>query len=178
MLKPRILVAATMMLIAAATRLFPHPANFAPITAIALFGGATLYDKRLAFGVPLLAMLLSDAFIGFHDTMPFVYGSFALIVCIGMVLRTRRGLLPLAGAASTSSILFFVITNFGVWTAGSIYPKSFPGLVACYVAAVPFFQNTLFGDAVYTAALFGGLAIAEARFPMLRTQDPNPLRQQ
>ena len=170
MSKPRFFAAATMIAIAAATRLLPHPANFAPITAIALFGGATFSDRRIAFALPLLAMLLSDAIIGFHDTMLFVYGSFALIVGIGITVRARQRVLPLAGAALMSSILFFIITNFGSWAMGPLYPKSLAGIAECYVAAIPFFQNTLLGDAVYTAALFGGLALAEWRFPALREQ--------
>lgn len=173
----RLVVLVAMILAAAASRLIPHPPNFAPIGAMALFGGACFASKRVAFLVPLAAMLVSDLAIGllsgdlslgFHRLIPVVYGSFALIVCLGFLLRRRRSLFPVAGAALASSILFFVLTNFGVWALGSWYPKTWEGLVACYVAAIPFFHNTLLGDAVYTTVLFGGLALAERGWPVLR----------
>lgn len=173
----RFLVLAGMILAAAASRLLPHPPNFTPIGAMALFGGACLSDRRLAFLLPLAAMWLSDLALGalhgspsfgLHRLTPVVYGSFALIVCLGFRLRNRRSPLPIAGATLAGSVLFFVLTNFGVWALGSGYPKSWAGLLACYVAAIPFFHNTLLGDAVYAAALFGGLALAEKRLPALR----------
>jgi hypothetical protein len=166
-----------MILAAGASRLIPHPPNFAPIGAMALFGGACFADRRAAFVVPLAAMLLSDLVIGLlsgnlamglHRLIPVVYGSFALIVCLGFWLRRRRKVVPVGGAALASSVLFFALTNFGVWALGSLYPKTWDGLVACYVAAIPFFHNTLLGDAVYTAVLFGGLALAEKGLPALR----------
>jgi hypothetical protein len=157
-----------MILATAASRLIPHPPNVASITAVALFGGAYLSDKRLAFLVPLAALFLSDLILGFYSHMEIVYGSFASVVCIGFWLQKKSSALRIAGAALASSILFFVVTNFGVWAFGSMYPKTTAGLLTCYVAAIPFFQNTLLGDALYTAALFGGFALAEKRFPILR----------
>ncbi|MCI0330697.1 MAG: hypothetical protein L0196_07065 [candidate division Zixibacteria bacterium] len=181
MYRLRFLVLVGMILAAAASRLIPHPPNLAPIGAIALFGGACFAHRRAALVVPLAAMFLSDLAIGvlsgnlslgLHRLIPVVYGSFALIVCLGFWLRTRRTLVPIAGAMLTSSVLFFVLTNFGVWALGAWYPKTWGGLVACYVAAIPFFHNTLLGDAVYTTILFGGLALAERGFPALRTPAP------
>jgi hypothetical protein len=165
------------MILAAASRLIPHPPNFAPIGAMALFGGACFAHRRAAFVVPLAAMFLSDLAIGLlsgnlslglHRLIPVVYGSFGLIVCLGFWLRTRRTVVPIAGATLAGSVLFFVLTNFGVWALGSLYPNTWEGLVACYVAAIPFFHNTLLGDAVYSTALFGGLALAEKGLPALR----------
>ncbi len=170
-----------MILAAAGSRLIPHPPNFAPIGAMALFGGACFASRRVAFLVPLLAMFVSDLVIGFlsgdlslglHRLIPVVYGSFALIVCLGFWLRPRRKVVPIAGAALASSLLFFGLTNFGVWALGSWYPKTWAGLVACYVAAIPYFRNTLLGDAVYTTVLFGGLALVERGFPALRPPAP------
>jgi hypothetical protein len=103
-----------------------------------------------------------------HGLIPVVYGSFVLIVCLGFLLRGRRKVVQIAGATLAGSLLFFVLTNLGVWAMGSLYPKTWEGLVACYVAAIPFFQNTLLGDAVYATLLFGGLALAEKSFPALR----------
>lgn len=168
MTKPRLLVLICMILAAAASRLIPHPPNMASITAVALFGGAYLTDKRLAFLVPMAALLLSDLILGLYSHMEIIYGSFALVACIGLLLRRKRTPLRIAGAALLSSVLFFVVTNFGVWAFGSLYPKTIAGLVTCYVAAIPFFQNTLAGDALYTAVLFGGFALAERWIPALR----------
>ena len=166
--KPRSTVLSGMILAAAAARLVPHAPNFTPIAAIALFGGAHFADKRLAFGVPLAALLLSDLVLGFYHGMAVVYGSFALIVGLGLWLRSRRTIWPIAGAALVSSLLFFLVTNFGVWVAGSLYPQTLSGLGACYVAAIPFFRNTLGGDLFFSAVLFGGFALAEKRFHSLR----------
>ena len=168
MTKPRLLVLVGMILAAAASRLIPHPPNVASITAVALFGGAYLSDKRLAFLVPVAALFLSDLVLGLYSHMEVIYGSFILVVCVGLMLRRKRTPLRLAGAALSSSIIFFVITNFGVWAFGSLYPKTMAGLATCYVAAIPFFQNTLVGDALYTAVLFGGFALAERWIPALR----------
>ncbi len=164
----RFAVVLGMVLTAAASRLIPHPPNLTPIAAIALFGGAYFADKRLAFLVMLAAMLLSDLAIGLHRELPVVYACFATTVCIGLWLRGRRRAPLIAGAALGSSILFFVVTNFGVWALSSLYPKTMEGLIACYLAAIPFFKNTLVGDVFYTALLFGGFKLAEHRFPVLR----------
>lgn len=172
---PRFRIVVGMILTAAISRLIPHPPNFTPIAAIALFGGAYFRDKRTAFLIPLAAMLLSDLILGLlrygvgvvGSSMPFVYASFALIVSLGFRLREHRSVDRIIGAAFASSILFFVITNFGVWVAGSLYPRTIEGLVTCYVAAIPFFQNTLLSNALYTTLLFGGFSLAERRFPAL-----------
>jgi hypothetical protein len=168
MLRPRQEVLIMMILAAALTRLIPHPPNFAPIGALALFGGAYLSDKRFAFLVPFAAMLLSDLILGFYAHMEWVYGSFGLIVCVGLGLQSRRRAGWIAGASLSSSVLFFAITNFGVWAGGSLYAKGFAGLMACYVAAIPFFGNTVRGDGFYSLILFGGFALLERRFVILR----------
>ena len=107
MLKPRHKVLIGMILVAALSRLAPHPPNFVPIGALALFGGAQFADKRVAFLVPLAAMLLSDLAIGFYAHMEWVYGSFALITCVGLWLRSHRTAWGIAGASLTASTLFF-----------------------------------------------------------------------
>src|SRR5205085_10901463 len=131
MSKPRLVVLVLMILAAAASRLIPHPPNLASITAVALFGGAYLSEKRLAFIVPLAALFLSDLVLGLYSHMEVVYGSFALVVCVGLLLRKRRSPLRIAGAALASSMLFFINTNFGVWAIGSLYPKAAAGLLTC-----------------------------------------------
>jgi hypothetical protein len=168
MLKPRIAILISMVVAAAATRLMPHPPNLTSITAVALFGGAYFSDKRLAFLVPLAALFASDLLLGFYAHMEFQYASFALIVCLGLWLQQRRTVLPIAGAAFASSALFFAITNFGTWATSDLYPHTMAGLALCYTAAIPFFWNTLGGDLLYTAILFGGFAALERAFPILR----------
>lgn len=168
MLKPRMVVIASMIFAAAASRLVPHPPNLTAITAIALFGGAYLSDRRMAFAIPLSALLLGDAQLGFYGHMEIVYGSFALIVAIGLLLRERRTVPMVSAAVLTSSVLFFVLTNLGVWATSGLYPRTMTGLVACYTAALPFFRNMLVGDAVYALVLFGGLALLERLIPRLR----------
>ena len=174
MLKPRHDVLIAMILAAALSRLLPHPFNFAPIGALALFGGTQFADKRAAFLVPCAAMLLSDLCLGLYAHMEWGYGSFALIVCIGLRLRSRRSAWRIAGASLLGSALFFVITNFGEWVDGTLYAKSLAGLLDCYVAAIPFFGNTLLGDGLYNLALFGGWALLEKRFAILR--EPTTLK--
>jgi len=177
MIRPRFAVLTGMIFAAAAARLIPHPPNFTPIAALALFGGAHFADKRLAFAVPLAALLLSDAALGFYPGMPAVYASFALVVVLGLGLRRRHAPRPivgaaLAGAALAGSVLFFLLTNFAVWLAGGLYPRTAAGLTECYIAAVPFFGHTVLGDLFFTAVLFGGFALAQKRWPVLERTSP------
>ncbi|MCM8776000.1 MAG: hypothetical protein NC930_06625 [Candidatus Omnitrophica bacterium] len=156
------------ILVAALSRLVPHPPNVTPITAMALFGGVYFSDKRLAFLIPFIAMLLSDLVLGLHSLLAIVYLSFGLIVCIGMWLRSRRTAPRIVFAAFLSSVLFFILTNFGVWILTSMYPRTLEGFISCYTAAIPFFRNTLLADLAYTSVLFGGWSLLEAWLPALR----------
>jgi hypothetical protein len=178
MLNARFFAVLGITLSAVAMRLLPHPPNVTPIAAMALFGGVYFAYRKIAFLVPLAVMYLSDLALGFfvydfgwfHWLMPFVYASFAVTVCLGLLIRRRLNLLTVSGAALTSSVLFFIVTNFGVWLVGNLYPKTLTGLLSCYIAAVPFFRNTLVGDAVYTFALFGSFALAQRYLPVLREE--------
>ena len=157
-----------MILFAAIMRIVPHPWNLAPVGAMALFSGAVIRNRVMAFVFPLLAMLASDLFIGFHILMPVVYASFLVSTAIGFWVRERRSAARIGGVVLLGATQFFLITNFGVWVFSSFYPKTFAGLMACYAAGVPFFWNTLAGDVVYSALLFGGLFLAERMSPALR----------
>lgn len=157
-------IAAVLVLLAAAMRILPHPWNFTPIGAMALFSGSVFRDKWQKFIFPLIALFLGDVVVGFHKLMFVVYLSFMVSVVIGMIVGEKRRLARLAGATLLGAIQFFVITNFAIWTTFTTYPKTSAGLIACYVAAVPFFWNTLAGDALYAALLFGGYALAERYF--------------
>ncbi len=188
-MKPRSVVLVGMVLLAALTRLVPHPPNFTPIAAVALFGAAYFKDKRAAFLVPLLALFLSDVALevttrlglysgwlaqgqGFHQGMWVVYGAMALVTALGLLLQRKKSVLRVAGVVLAGSVLFFVVTNFAVWAEGAIYPRTAAGLSACYIAAIPFFQWSLLGDACFATALFGGFALAERFFPVLQTSAP------
>lgn len=184
-LEPRTAVITVMVLAAAAIRLAPHPMNFAPIGALAIFGGAYFSSKRHALAIPLLSLIVGDFFTGFHPVIPFVYGSFLVSVAIGFWLRPKKSAPRIGLATLAGAIQFFLVTNFALW-ASSIgsYPKTASGLGACYVAGIPLFWNPLAGDAFYAALLFGGMALAERKFPVLREtlgasrQRPGPLTSQ
>lgn len=188
-ISPRSSVILGAVLLAAVTRLIPHPPNFAPITAMALFGAATFTDKRLALLTPLLALLVSDLCIeamhrmgliaawGLYSGMGVTYSAFLLITLTGFLLRGHRTVPAIAGATLAGSVFFFVWTNFGVWAFGNLYPHTLQGLLSCYGAAIPFFQNTVLGDAVYGTALFGGFALAERLVPALRELPSIPMVQ-
>jgi hypothetical protein len=140
--------------IAVLSRVLPHPLNFTPLTAIALFGGV-YFSKRLAFVVPMAALLISDSILGFYGMMPWVYGSFLAAGLIGYFIRGRKSVLTVSAGTLVSSILFFLVTNFGVWASGTMYLHSWAGLLECYTAAIPFFRNSFAGDVVFVAAMFG-----------------------
>jgi hypothetical protein len=167
----RILTLLAAILAAAALRLVPHPPNFTPIGAMALFSGAYLGRRgAVALVAPLGALFLSDLVLGFYRGMPIVYFSVALVVIIGWLALRRVSPIRVGGAAIASSVLFFVLTNFGTWLSSGFYPLTLAGLEACYVAAIPFFQNTVAGDLFYAAILFGGFALLERTVPALRSQ--------
>ena len=162
---PRLMLLAGLVVAAALSRLIPHPPNFSPIEATALFAGAYFLDRRLALLVPIAAMLLSDLFIGFHSGVPVVYACIAAMAWFGRGLAVKRSPLRIAGYGLAGAVFFFAVTNFWVWLADGMYPMTLEGLVACYTMALPFFQNQLAGVAFYSIVLFGGVALAERLAP-------------
>ena len=145
--------------VAVLMRLLPHLPNFTPIAAMALFGGVYL-SKKYTFIIPLAAMFMSDIFLGFHATMPYVYGSFILAGVIGLWLKNHKSTKNIICSSLISSILFFLITNFGVWVGGW-YPRTFSGLMESYVMGIPFFKNTVIGDLVYTGVFFSAYELVQ-----------------
>nr|WP_146580154.1 DUF6580 family putative transport protein [Neorhodopirellula pilleata] len=149
--------------VAVIARLLPHPPNFTPLAALGLFAGTVSRKPAMAAVAVVAAMLVSDAVIGFHSLMPLVYGCLLVNIAIGALwVRGSRSTDLTAGFATTGrivsgtlmgSVLFFLVTNLGCFVA--FYPTTLAGLIACYTAAIPFFQYTLAGDLVYTGALFG-----------------------
>lgn len=155
-----------MVLGAAFSRLIPHPWNFTAIGATALFGGAYFPSKRLSMVIPLAALFLSDLVLGFHPTILFVYVPFVAIVMMGWSLRgNTRSPMRLVTASLVASSVFFLVSNFGVWMTEAMYAKSFQGLVTCYVAAIPFFDNQIYGDLFFTGVLFGSFELLKQVAP-------------
>lgn len=143
------------VILAIISRLLPHPPNIAPIAGLALLSGANLKNKW-SFAIPLTAMVLSDIFLGFHPTIPFVYGSFFIITVIGMFLKNKQTFAKIVCVSLIASFLFFFITNFGVWLTSSMYTKNLTGLINSYIMGLPFLRNTIMGDLIYTLGLFYG----------------------
>lgn len=165
----------SIILLTALSRLAPHWPNFTPVAALALFGAAHFDRRWLGLVVPVAAMLLSDALIGFHGTMTAVYVSFALTWLIGLaLLRGKATLGRVVTASLLSSVLFFLITNFAVWYGSTFYPQTPQGLLACYTAGLAFyngqsfFLNGLLGDLFFSGVLFGSYALLQRKFPVLR----------
>jgi len=158
----KFLIAIVFILIGVSLRLLPHPPNFAPITAIALFGGVYLSKKTSLF-LPVLALLISDMFLGFYQLslMVFVYGSFLLCVILGFWLKKHKKWHITLGISLLCSLIFFFLTNFSVWAFTSWYPKSFSGIIQCYLMALPFLKNTAIGDLFYITVFFGTYELVE-----------------
>ncbi len=165
---------AVAVVLAALSRVLPHPYNFTPIGAIALFGGTYLSNKKTAFIIPLAVLLFTDLLLqmlnpgyAFYKGWIWVYGSFALIIPLGFYLRKKVTGQNIAIASLAGSLIFFVVTNFGMWVASGFYPLTAAGLADCYIKAIPFFGGTMMGDLFYNAVLFGVYALAKWRFPVV-----------
>jgi hypothetical protein len=165
-------VALVLIIAGVVLRLLPHTANFAPIGAIALFGGAVL-SFRLAWWLPAAIMIISDLFLGLHGTVLFTWGGFVLVALFGMTLRDTSNWMRVPLGALGSAIIFFVISNFGVWVEGKLYPHTLQGLIDCYVMAIPFFRTSLMADLFYSAALFGTFALAVRTAPKKLESEPS-----
>ncbi len=170
MMKPRFLTLAGVIFLAALSRLMPHPWNFTPIAALALFGGAQFEKTGHAFLVTFVALIVSDMFLGFHSTMFFVYPAFALTIFLGVSLKKNHAASSVFLSAVGSSLLFFFITNFGSWVTDPFYTKDFSGLLTSYLRGLPFLRNSLMGDLFYTGVLFGSFAFLAKRLPQLQVQ--------
>lgn len=140
-------------------RLLPHAPNLAPVGAIALFGGALL-PRKVAWWLPLAIMAASDVLIGFYDSMWFTWAAFLLVGLYGMTLRRATTPQRIVYGALGSSLIFYAVSNFGVWISGGLYAHTWSGLIECYTMALPFLRNTLAGDLLYGSLLFGTYAAA------------------
>jgi hypothetical protein len=175
----RVIILVGMVFLAALTRLVPHPDNFAPMTAMALFAAAHFRSRLFALAAPLVALFVSDLGIevlhryglmrswGLYAGMWVNYAALALVTCLGFLFIDRRSVVKVAGTTLLGSLTFFWVTNFVAWAVWDLYPKTAAGLLACYVAGIPFFGWTLLGDVCYVTLFFGAFALAERRLPAL-----------
>ena len=163
-----ILLVISLILVAAGSRLLPHWPNFVPVGAMALFGAAALPKRWLAVIVPVLAFYLSDLALnntlyaeyyeGFHWGMNYwTTGAIVLMTVLGLGLlrNTKFSWARIGGAAVGATLVFFLVTNFGVWASGMMYPKSGAGLIAAYAAGLPFLLNSLLANLLFSGVLFG-----------------------
>ena len=177
----RFSVVAFMVALAGLYRILPHPFNFSPVGAMALFGGAYFANRINSFIIPLLTLWISDlvlnnviyagfypTFTWFYEGFYWVYGSFILIACIGWLLKGNIKIWSVPLAAISGSIMFFVVSNFGVWISGTMYPLNWQGLILCFTAGLPFFSTTLVGDLVFSALMFGAFDLLQRRFGVLQ----------
>jgi hypothetical protein len=134
-------------------RFVPHAPNFTPVAAIALFGGAYL-SRRNALIVPLILMIASDAVIGMHNVVLFTWGGFLLVTLLGFGLQKKTSGLKMISFSLVSSLVFFAVSNFGVWLMGW-YPPTLSGLAQCYFMALPFLRDLTVSTVVYSAVFFG-----------------------
>ena len=163
----KILLIVAIIFLVSLTRIFPHPPNFTPILALAIFGGAFLPNKKTALFLPISAMFLSDLFIGFHSQIFAVYSSIILLSYLGNIVE-KKNIRNIAIAGILGSLIFFIITNFSVWLGGMLYPLTIDGLIQCYIMAIPFFHNTLISTLLFLSILFFGYTFAEKKYQFLK----------
>jgi len=157
------------ILAAVLVRVLPHPWNMTPVGAMFLFSAATFRSKWQGWLVPLAALMVSDYAVAkilyqgkFSWFSPYTLAAFSIVGLLGWTLRSKITVLRVAGVAASGSVVFWVLSNLGVW-AGHAYPHTLAGLGACYVAAIPFFQNDLVGNLVYCGIMFGSYYWIQAR---------------
>ena len=173
----KLLLAIGLIVAAVIFRIIPHPFNMTPLIAIVLFAGAKFENKKLAFIIPMLTLFLSDVIISYmnnypllHSTILFTYGTVWLIVLLGTVLKGKFNIGKTAGITLLASLLFFVISNFGVWLFSNMYTLNLEGLINCYVMAIPFNKFSWAGDLIFSFALFGIYEIVSNRILAEKTQ--------
>jgi hypothetical protein len=170
-----------LIIVAAFSRIIPHMPNFSPLGAIGLFGAAHFQKKWQAFLIPIAAIWLSDLFINnviyaqyypkfvwFYKGFYWQYGSYLMIVFAAIFIFNKVTIQKVFTGALVSTVIFFLVSNFGVWIGSTVYPQNFGGLMTCYEAGIPFLKGTMFGDLFYSVVLFGSFALAQKQFLVLR----------
>lgn len=166
----RSLAILSMIVLGIVLRWLPHPPNFSPVAAVALFGGAYLSRRWLSLLLPIAVLLVSDALIGFYSLMPVVYLCFVITAMFGWTMHSNKSALKIGAYSLVSAVLFYVVTNFAVWFYEPLYSKDWAGLISCYVAAIPFFGYNVIGNLVFSGVMFGLFAFAEINFSSLREE--------
>lgn len=170
----------TLIIVSAILRILPHLPNVTPLAAMGVFGAAYLNNRWQAYLVPFLALFISDLYLnnvvyagmyGTNDTVwitsPWIYVAFGLLILASQTILKNIKTKNIVLASVTSSLIFFVVTNLATFFEGALYPKTAEGFVACFVAAIPFFGNTMMGDLFFCGVLFGVFEFAKMRFPKL-----------
>ena len=160
----------SLILILAFARLIPHPPNFTPIIAVALISGYFFKNINLSLLILLVAMLLSDLFIGFYENMIFVYASLLLIIFVFHKISKKINFKNLFIYCFAGSLIFFIVSNFGVWVLGSpgvldvAYERNLSGLTECYILAIPFFGNTFLSTLIFSYTAFLANSLYKKKF--------------
>ena len=155
------MLAISLIIIGILLRFIPHTANFTPVAAIAIFAGVYL-NKKQALIVPLLLMVISDIFLGMHNVVAFTWGSFILVTLLGFWAKNHKTFLGIVSTSVVSSVLFYVITNFGVWVMGW-YPHTAKGLLDCYILGLPFLRTFSVSTLLYVVVFFGSYELIARR---------------
>ena len=142
----------SLILVLSFARVIPHPSNFTPMLAVAVFSGFYFRNFLLGVLIVIFSMFLGDLYLGFHETMFFTYISLAVAVVFGLLIK-RLKFTEILFSGLASSVCFFIITNFGAWLTLEMYEKNFSGLLQSYVMAIPFFHNTLISTFLYLIVL-------------------------
>ena len=153
-----ILIFSLIIVTALSNILLTNIPNFSPIASVALFSGFYLSNKKLALLIPIVCILVSDYFVGFHSLMWAVYLSFALTVIMGIKMKTSSSKNVIINSV-LSSLVFFLITNSAVWMMGGFYSSDLSGLALCLSMGIPFYKYTLLSSIIFSALLFGGFQI-------------------
>ncbi|HLG35650.1 MAG TPA: DUF6580 family putative transport protein [Bacteroidia bacterium] len=161
---PQVTLAIILILAAGLSRLLKIAPNITAVGAMALFAGSYFKNRKLAYAVPLITLLLTDLILGFHKVMIPVYACFVFTVFLGTIISEKKNVLSVALTSITSSAVFFLVTNLPFWF-GNSYPWNFAGAMESYTLALPFFRNSIIGDLVFNAVLFGGFEFAKRRIP-------------
>lgn len=170
-----------LIVLAIASRLIPHPANFAPMLAAGIFGGALFMDKKWAYIIPLVSIWLSDLlimnvvygeyydhFVWFYEGWYWQYALYLLMPFLSsLIFKNDITVGRITGISIAGAVIFFIVSNFGTWAGGMIYPMTKEGLISCYIMALPYFKGTLLSNLFYSGVLFGSYYLAERRFAAL-----------
>lgn len=176
----QLLVALLLIAIAVVSRTLLHLPNFAALAAVGLFAGF-YFRNKVAFIIPIVAVLISDFFIGFYDlgTMSFVYLAWMLPVAIGWMNisfgrlnKVFTNILTVGAKSLLASFSFYLVSNLGVWMFSGMYVLNFTGLIECYTLAIPFLRATFLGDVLFSGVIFGSYYLMVSISPNRKNLEP------